>query len=255
MSVFVGISPDNIDRLRPLLTLFWQQLVDLNVRLLPELDPEYRHPALLCLDEFPVLGAMTHLASAFAYIAGYGLRAMLVCQSPAQLSSPLLYGPELASVILDNCGVECVFGTKNRNVAEDLSARIGDQTVQGITINRPRFGAALKWDKQSEAQHPHRRPYLLPQEVARLPWNKQLILRAGMLPIMADKIRWYADPEFRGLRMRAPVPPQIEIPVPLDDGGAIMMDFAAVSARTMEPDRDRDDERSAGSLRSIGRKL
>ena len=124
MSVYVGISPDNIERLKPLLVLFFQQLIDQNVRSIPERDPAYRHPALLMLDEFPVLGALPHLASAFAYIAGYGLRVVMVAQSPAQLQSPHLYGPELASVILDNCGVECVFGTKNRNVAEEtVSAR------------------------------------------------------------------------------------------------------------------------------------
>jgi len=251
MSVHVGISPDNIERLRPLLVLFFQQLIDLNVRRIPERDPRYRHPALLMLDEFPVLGALPHLASAFAYIAGYGLRVAMVAQSPAQLSSPHLYGPELASVILDNCGVEAVFGTKNRHVAEDLSARSGDQTVSGVTQNRPRFLGALQWGKQSEALHPHRRPILLPQEVTRLPPDKQLVLRAGIPPILADKLRWYEDPAFQVYP--APVPPQIDIPISLDDGGALLPGSAEGSARRMQPQMgrdhtDHDDEREQSHM-------
>jgi type IV secretion system protein VirD4 len=240
MSVYVGISPDNIERLKPLLVLFFQQLIDLNVRSIPERDPDYRHPALLMLDEFPVLGALPHLASAFAYIAGYGVRVVMVAQSPAQLASPHLYGPELASVILDNCGVECVFGTKNRLVAEELSARAGDQTVSGVTQNRPRFFGFLQWHKQSEALHPHRRPILLPQEVTRLPGHKQLVLRAGIPPVLADKLRWYEDPAFRHLRCASPIPDEIEIPVGLDDGGAMLTETNEGSALRIQPQMARD---------------
>ena len=219
---------------------FFQQLIDQNVRSIPDRDPAYRHPALLVLDEFPVLGALPHLASAFSYIAGDGLRVVMVAQSPAQLQSPHLYGPELASVILDNCGVECVFGTKNRNVAEDLSVRAGDQTVSGVTQNCPRFFGFLQWQKQNEARHPHRRPILLPQEVTRLPSHKQLVLRAGIPPVLADKLRWDDDPAFCDLRRKPPVPDEIGIPIGLDDGGALLPEVNEASARRMQPEMGRD---------------
>jgi type IV secretion system protein VirD4 len=240
MSIYVGISPANIERLRPLLVLFWQQLIDMNVHTIPERDPLYRHPVLLNMDEFAALGALPHFATAIPYIAGYGLRAVLVVQSPAQLASPLLYGPELASVILDNCGVEAVFGTKNRAVAEDISARTGDMTVNGVTQNRPRFMGAFQWQKQTEALHPHRRPMLLPQKITRLNRRKQLIMRAGLPVIVADKLRWYKDPAFRTLRRPPPIPPEIEIPVALDDGGQILVEPMPGAAQRMQRQMGRD---------------
>ncbi len=98
------MTPDNIVRLRPLLALFFQQLVDLTVQVLPQFDPKAKHQVLVLLDEFPLLGPMPVLADAFAYVAGYNMRMMLVMQSKAQLRDPALYGPDKAAAILDNCG-------------------------------------------------------------------------------------------------------------------------------------------------------
>ncbi|MGI4879464.1 MAG: type IV secretory system conjugative DNA transfer family protein, partial [Janthinobacterium lividum] len=53
-AIYVGITPDNIARLRPLLALFFQQLVDLTIRTLPQFDPAAKHQVLLLLDEFPL---------------------------------------------------------------------------------------------------------------------------------------------------------------------------------------------------------
>ena len=112
------MTPDNIARLRPLLALFFQQLVDVLVRQLPQHDPLARHQVLLLLDEFPLLGPMPVLADAFAHIAGYNVRLMLVMQSKAQLRDRDLYGPDGATAILDNCGLEVVFGTKDLKLTE-----------------------------------------------------------------------------------------------------------------------------------------
>src|SRR6185312_15737890 len=47
MSIYVGVNPGDIERLRPLLSLFFQQLVTLNTRLHPDEDPTYRHQVLV----------------------------------------------------------------------------------------------------------------------------------------------------------------------------------------------------------------
>lgn len=60
---------------------------------------EKRHPLLLCLDEFPQLGRMPFFETAMGAMAGYGLKAYLVCQSLNHISRA--YGRD--SVILDNC--------------------------------------------------------------------------------------------------------------------------------------------------------
>ena len=54
MSVYLGVSPDKLDRIAPLHNLLFQQLIDLNVRDLP--DKTTAVPVLVILDEFARLG-------------------------------------------------------------------------------------------------------------------------------------------------------------------------------------------------------
>jgi type IV secretion system protein VirD4 len=43
------------------------------------------------------------------------------------------------------------------------------------------------------------RPLLTPDEVRNLPAQAELLFLAGQRPIVADKLRYYADREFVGL--------------------------------------------------------
>jgi type IV secretion system protein VirD4 len=217
-SIYVAVNPGDIERLQPLLALFFQSLIQTNTRMHPDEDPDYRHPVLVILDEFASLGRLSVLAASFAFIAGYGVRFLLVCQSPSQLRDPDLYGPDMAATILDNTGVELCFGTKNVGLAEELSRRVGFNTVDSVTRNRPRFWGAWQWRKQSVAAHPHSRAQLLPQEILRMRADQELVFRAGMTPILANRLRWYDDPVLSQRAMSPPEVPAIEITTPLDDG-------------------------------------
>jgi type IV secretory pathway TraG/TraD family ATPase VirD4 len=42
------------------------------------------------------------------------------------------------------------------------------------------------------------RALLSPDEVRNLPQGRKLLFLAGLRPIVADKLRYYADPEFAG---------------------------------------------------------
>jgi hypothetical protein len=63
MSIYLGVSPDELDRIAPLYNLLFQQLIDLNVRNLP--DETTPVPVLVILDEFARLGRASVIASAF----------------------------------------------------------------------------------------------------------------------------------------------------------------------------------------------
>lgn len=216
MSVYVAVAPGDIERLSPLLAIFFQQVVNVTCRTLPEEDPAVKHHVLMLLDEFPSIGAMPHLAKAFAFVAGYWLRIALVLQDPPQLDG--VYGRDMAKTILDNCGVEVVFGTKSQELTEALSKRVGDNTTTAVTEQRPRFWASFQWSRQSESEHPHRRPLMLPQEIARLSDRQQIVIRRGVGPIRARKIRWFEDTVFSGLRRPAPTVEPITVGLPMDDG-------------------------------------
>jgi type IV secretion system protein VirD4 len=217
-AIYIGVTPDNIARLRPLLALFFQQLVDLNIRTLPQHDPRAKHQVLMLLDEFPLLGPMPVLADAFAYIAGYNIRLMLIMQSKAQLRDRDLYGPDKAEAILDNCGLEVVFGTKDLKLTEELSARLGYDTVEGTSQSGPRFWRFLRRDKLHQTETDQRRALLLPQEIARLRPLQAILIRPGLYPIRCRRIRYFRDRTFTRCLRPPPVVEAIEISVRLDQG-------------------------------------
>ena len=217
-AIYIGVTPDNIARLRPLLALFFQQLIDLTVRTLPQHDPAAKHQVLLLLDEFPLLGPMPVLADAFAFVAGYNIRIMLIMQSKAQLRDRDLYGPDKAEAILDNCGLEVVFGTKDLKLSEELSARLGYDTVEAASRSGPRFWRIMRRDKLNVTQTDQRRALLLPQEIVRLDPTDAILIRPGMYPISAKRIRYYLDNTFTRLLRSPPVVQPIEVTVRLDQG-------------------------------------
>ena len=50
----------------------------------------------------------------------------------------------------------------------------------------------------SFAEHHTGRPLLTPDEVRNLPQGRELLFFAGLRPIVADKLRYYADRKFAG---------------------------------------------------------
>ena len=204
MSIYLGVTPDNLDRLSPLLNLFFQQVVDLNTRELPEQNQKLDRKVLLLLDEFAALGNVHVLAKSVAFLAGYGVRLLTVIQSPAQLRA--IYGVDLAKNIITNHAVEVVFAPKEQDVANELSERFGYDTVKAFSRNGPK-GLARR--VTSETVSEHRRALMLPQEIKLLPKSKAIILMAGIPPIVADKIVYYEDKAFLKRLLPAPI---LELP-------------------------------------------
>lgn len=85
MTIYVTVQPGNIARMRPLLALFFDALINLNTDATPEQDPTIKHQGLIILDEFARLGRMDSLAEAAQYVRGYGIRLLYVIQNKAQL--------------------------------------------------------------------------------------------------------------------------------------------------------------------------
>jgi len=202
ISIYLAVTPDNLDRLAPLLNLFFQQVVDLNARELPEHNPAHSRQLLLLLDEFPSLGHVGVLAKSVAFVAGYGIRLLTVLQSPSQLRT--IYGADDAKNFLTNHAVEIVFTPKEHDVAVELSERFGAQTVEAKSRSRP-WGFSNR--SRSETVSDHRRPLLLPQELTLVPKSKAFVLMAGAPPILADKLVYHEDRRFTA---RLLPPPAIE---------------------------------------------
>ena len=203
ISIYLGVSPDELDRIAPLYNLLFQQLIDLNVRELPsEATPV---PVLVILDEFARLGRASVIASAFSYVAGYGIRLLPVIQSRSQLRG--VYGEHLADEIVANCGVEVAFTPKELRVANELSDRIGyvgqESVTRSLTIN----GLLANRSKSISEQ---RRALLLPQELMQFPTDRLLLLRGGIPPIIGTKIFYFKSRFFGKRVLPSPIVPSIE---------------------------------------------
>ena len=194
MTVYLGVTPDNLDRMAPLLNLFFQQLIDLNTRELPERNPDLKYQCLLLPDEFTAMGKIQVLSKGISYIAGYGLRMLPIIQSPAQVVE--VYGKEAAQTFTTNHALQVIFPPKasETQTAEDISKWLGYQTVKGVSESKTKGVFSKK--TPSESTSDQRRALLLPQEITSLGKEAELVIVEDCPPIRAKKIRYYKDPVF-----------------------------------------------------------
>jgi len=208
MSIYLGVSPDNIDRIAPVYSLFLQQLVDLNTRDLP--DAASNVPVLVLLDEFARLGKASVIAGGFSYVAGYGLRLLPVIQSRAQLRA--IYGPDVTDEIIANCGLEVVFTPKELKVANELSERLGFFTMNVKSRSRTIHGLLAN---RSISESDQRRALLLPQELMQMPKSDLLLLRGGIPPVRGRKLAYFRMPRFTKRVLAPPLLPARPVPAAL----------------------------------------
>jgi type IV secretion system protein VirD4 len=201
MSLYLGVSPDNLARVAPLYNLLLQQLVDLNTRERPQGD-RHQVQVLMVMDEFARLGHAAVIAHGFSYVAGYGLRLLPVLQSPAQLRAE--YGPDLAEEILANCGVEIAFAPKELKVAQDLSERLGFWTYAGRSNSGP---SLFSKGNRSMTESDQRRALMMPQELIQMDPRDIILLRAGMPAVRARKIAYWREKAFTARVQPPPVAP------------------------------------------------
>ena len=238
MSLYLGVSPDNIERIQPLYNLLCQQIIDLNVRELPT-ETKNNVKVLLVLDEFARLGRAEIIAQAFSFIASYGLRLMPIIQSRSQLRA--IYGPDIAEDIIRNCGVEVIFGVKEVDISRELESRLGTYTFEA----KSRSWSTWARYSGSVSTSDQRRPLLLAQEIRELDPSKALIFRAATPSILATKIRYYED---ENLVARSAIKPPTVNPhtAALGDGdeASVETDGAATpdrgGAATGKPDEEPD---------------
>ena len=194
MSVYVGVTPDDLARMQPILNLFFQQVLDLNTQELPMRNPALKYSCLLLLDEFTAIGKIAVLNRGVSYIAGYNLRMLPIIQSPTQLRS--VYGADDAKTFMDNHAAHIMFAPSPRDneTAEEIAKILGDQTWKVKNLSR-KIGFSAKGEKNESASD-QRRALMLPQEVKSIgPW-KEFVLVENTPPIFCDKIRYFVEPVF-----------------------------------------------------------
>lgn len=203
MTIFVGVTPDNLQRLEPLLKIFYQQATDFLTRHMPK--PEEKYGVLFLMDEFPSLGEMPQFQIGIAYFRGYRVKLFLIVQDTQQLKG--IYEEAGMNSFLSNSYYRITFSANNIETANMISQLVGNKTVEQESHNKPKFldfNPAARTLHVSETQ----RALLLPQEVIQLPRDEQIILVESFAPIKCKKIFYFKDSTFTKRLL-----PQTEVPM------------------------------------------
>lgn len=195
VTLFLQPPPSDALRLVPLMRLLINQIA----RALMEHQTRdaqgraKRHRMLLLLDEFPMLGRMPFFEVMMGAMAGYGLKALLVCQSLHHITKA--YGRE--NVILDNCHIVTAFAAADDDTSERISRMAGEvwELRESVSHRRPR--PILGWASGTTTLREERRPLMTPAQVRSLPRDEQIIFVSGAKPLRAKKLRFDEEQVFR----------------------------------------------------------
>ena len=202
-SVFLVLPPNRMDAYSRWLRLLVSQALqdiarDAEASVKPMSGPAGAHggtqrlktPTLFLLDEFAALGRLEAVERAMGLMAGYGLQLWPILQDMSQLKD--LYG-ERAGTFIANAGVQQVFGVNDFETAKWLSQMMGQETA-GFQTDSFKPG-----DGPSFSNNLTGRDLLTPDEIMQLRPENQLLRVQGQATAVAQKLRYYADPEFKGL--------------------------------------------------------
>jgi type IV secretion system protein VirD4 len=209
MSIYVRIPPNRLANARPLLALFFSQLVSLNTQALPEHDPTLKVQCLLVNDEFTAMGRVGVITSAAAFLAGYNLRLLTVVQAMSQLDA--VYGDKEARTFATNHGLQILYAPREQRDADEYSAMLGHFTERATSRGRSRSFSQHGHSSVSRNESEQRRALLLPQEFKELGTERLVVICENCKPILGEKIRYHREKVFKARLRPAPAVPRMDM--------------------------------------------
>jgi len=209
MSIYVRIPPNRLANARPLLALFFSQLVSLNTQDLPEHDPTLKVQCLLVNDEFTAMGRVGVITAAAAFLAGYNLRLLTVVQAMSQLDA--VYGDKEARTFATNHGLQILYAPREQRDADEYSAMLGHFTERATSRGRSRSFSQHGHSSVSRNESEQRRALLLPQEFKELGSERLVVICENCKPILGEKIRYHREKVFKARLRPAPVVPRMDM--------------------------------------------
>ena len=190
MTIYIGITPNRLSIARPILNIFWEQLLDINTAELPQANKDLKYKVLLLMDEATAPGKIARYESAISFMAGYGLTSLLIYQTNAQLNDepPTGYGVNGAKKLLANHQCKIYFAPSETEDAEKLEKDLGSQTVKNTSRNLGPNGGGSESDAKKSL--------MLAQDLRMLSDDDEIILLKGQKPIYCQKAKYFNDPYF-----------------------------------------------------------
>lgn len=201
ISLYLVFGPGEIDVVRPLCRVIVEMMWRLNVEEMKFSGGkmlEHKHRLLMLLDEFPALGKMGGIEQSEGFLAGYGIKLMIIAQDINQINS--LYGKD--NYVISNCQVQIYHAPSDNNSAKYLFDKLGTKTVKQSSFNR---NSMIFNSPNSITDSFSSRPLMYADEISRMSDKKLLLFCKGLAPIMCNKIRYYEDEIFAPrVKIKAP---------------------------------------------------
>lgn len=189
ISLYFVVRPRDLFIARTILKLITTQLVN---ELTVELGTNkrlYNHRLLLLLDEFPAIGRLSFFETSLAFIAGYGLKVLLITQEIKQIID--IYGEN--NKIIGNCHIQVYFTPNDERTPKLISEKLGNKTIIEKSLSYKGFKYLSNWNWSERAIS---RALMTSAEVAQMDMNDEIIFVTGLKPIKAKKIKWYETPMY-----------------------------------------------------------
>lgn len=197
VSLYITIPADDLVRLKPLLRLMIVQIIGRltypekleDDDLIDPNDTKKKHKLLMMLDEFVNLGKLGIVESALTYMAGFGLKGMLIVQDFEQLKN--VYGQH--SQIASGCHTRIFHAPNELVTGKYISDELGTETIMTKTVQ---YTGIKLLAKRSITESHTGRQLLMPSETLQLSEDKQIVFVTRNKPMMINKIYYYKDDTF-----------------------------------------------------------
>lgn len=167
-TLYVGLNPDDIERLQPLMTLFYNHAFERLVNVSDSTSREEINSGVtVILDEFCTIGKLEKYL--FGYLRGYKVRLFNIASDIGQIEE--VYGKNVASSIISDCDFKIFFASKDHKTAQYVSLLCLDKNT----------------DKEC----------LSSAEVMNLHQDSQIILLDKEQPIICKKMKYYEDEDLK----------------------------------------------------------
>ncbi|TAN09899.1 MAG: type IV secretory system conjugative DNA transfer family protein, partial [Rhizobiaceae bacterium] len=168
ISIYLAPSITDVVLLRPLLTLFVQQTLDILMR-----EPQSKSlPVYFLLDEFRQLKKMSDITDKMPYVAEYNIKMAFIIQDLKNLDE--IYGETTRHSLLGNCGYQLVLGANDQATADYVSRALGKRTARYKSESRTIEPFGLP--RRTKVEQIRERDLMMPQEIRKMPVGKLILI-------------------------------------------------------------------------------
>lgn len=186
MTIYVGFSDNDMERLSPILTIFWQQVIACMIQKIPDVNEE-PYPLLCLIDEFSSLGRLEQFRRSLRLLREYRVRCILMVQYIAQT---LERYNQYEAKAFTNIKTKLAFTTDDYQDAEFISKLMGTKTQR---INTGSHSMQERGSSRTKSYSFQSVPLQKPEEIMKMKPSTTLIMRTGQQPVRAKQYAWYKD--------------------------------------------------------------